>query len=204
MTSRDKASKFVDLATYKRMNKAIKDLKLIGNLANRKNYEFTDDQVKKILKALQKEFDSINRIFKILTVNRRMSSDFNLEGYLSFYGLSVESRCSFSGIGGFCLGFEKNGIKSVWAVENDPVSIATYINNVKHVRILMDGDEPLSIENVSVVKHDLEPVDVLHAGFPCQSFSQAGGRKGFNDPRGRLFFEIIRIVKEFRIESLPY
>ena len=63
MTSRDKASKFVDLAN-KRMNKAIKDLKLIGNLANRKNYEFTDDQVKKILKALQKEFDSIKQNFQ--------------------------------------------------------------------------------------------------------------------------------------------
>lgn len=40
-------------------------------------------------------------------------------------------------------------------------------------------------------------MDVLHAGFPCQSFSQAGERQGFNDPRGRLFFEIIRIIEEF-------
>ena len=63
MASRDKATKFVELAN-KRVNKAIKDLKLIGNLANRKNYEFTDEQVKKIIKALQKEIDSIKQTFR--------------------------------------------------------------------------------------------------------------------------------------------
>jgi FKBP-type peptidyl-prolyl cis-trans isomerase (trigger factor) len=62
MSSRDKAAKFVELAN-KRVNKAIKDLKLIENLANRKNYEFTDEQVKKIIKALQKEIDSIKQSF---------------------------------------------------------------------------------------------------------------------------------------------
>ena len=45
--------------------------------------------------------------------------------------------------------------------------------------------------------HQLEPIDVLHAGFPRQSFSMAGERKGFEDDRGKLFYEIIRIVKEF-------
>ena len=38
---------------------------------------------------------------------------------------------------------------------------------------------------------------MYHAGFPCQSFSIAGNRKGFDDPRGRLFFEIIRLINEF-------
>ena len=37
-------------------------------------------------------------------------------------------------------------------------------------------------------KKGLKPVDVLHTGFPCQSFSQAGERKGFDDPRGEIFF----------------
>ena len=47
-------------------------------------------------------------------------------------------------------------------------------------------------------KKGLKPVDVLHTGFnPCQSFSQAGERKGFDDPRGKFFFEIIRLIKEF-------
>ena len=46
-------------------------------------------------------------------------------------------------------------------------------------------------------------VDLLAAGFPCQSFSQAGDRRGFEDPRGRLFFEIPRILREFALEQQP-
>ena len=104
----------------------------------------------------------------------------------------------FSGIGGFCLGFEQGGIKTAWAVENNPLAVMTYEHNVKHVRIVKTGGEPTSILDVSVKNADLEPVDVLHAGFPCQSFSQAGERKGFDDPRGQLFYEVIRIVEEFK------
>ena len=48
----------------KRVNKAIKALRLIGNLTNRKYYSFDDDQVKKIMKALQKEVDSIKQSFQ--------------------------------------------------------------------------------------------------------------------------------------------
>jgi DNA (cytosine-5)-methyltransferase 1 len=48
-----------------------------------------------------------------------------------------------------------------------------------------------------VIDDDLVPVDVLTAGFPCQPFSKAGVKLGFNDERGRAFFEIIRLVREF-------
>lgn len=104
----------------------------------------------------------------------------------------------FSGIGGFCLGFEQVGIKTAWAVENNPLAVITYERNIKNVRVIKTHGEPSSILDVSVKNANLEPVDVLHAGFPCQSFSQAGDRKGFDDPRGQLFYEIIRIVEEFR------
>ncbi len=103
----------------------------------------------------------------------------------------------FSGIGGFCLGFQEHGIKTVWAVENDPVAVSTYQKNIPGVRIIADENGPASISDVTVAGNRLEPVDVLHAGFPCQSFSAAGERKGFDDPRGKLFYEIIRIVNEF-------
>jgi hypothetical protein len=63
MASRDKATKFTELAN-KRVNRAIKDLRLIGNLANRGNYQFTEEQAKKIIKILQKEVNSIKRSFK--------------------------------------------------------------------------------------------------------------------------------------------
>ncbi|MFQ6757490.1 MAG: DNA (cytosine-5-)-methyltransferase [Deltaproteobacteria bacterium] len=104
----------------------------------------------------------------------------------------------FSGIGGFCLGFEKAGIKTAWAVENDQMAVATYAHNIKGVRIVEHDGKPASVKDLTIKKDDLEPVDILHAGFPCQSFSQAGDRKGFDDPRGQLFYEVIRIVKEFK------
>lgn len=60
--SRDKSEKFVELAN-KRVNKAIKDLKLIANLSNRQNYSYSDVQVKKIIKALQVELDYVKQSF---------------------------------------------------------------------------------------------------------------------------------------------
>lgn len=110
----------------------------------------------------------------------------------------LKAGALFSGIGGFCLGFEKSGIETVWAIENNSQAVATYKHNIKDVRIVENGGAPASITDITVNQYDLEPVDVLHAGFPCQSFSQAGERKGFDDPRGKLFFEIIRIVEEFK------
>lgn len=59
---RDKAAKFVELAN-KRVNRAIKDLKLVANLSNRQNYEFTDEQARKIVKALQQEVELVKQSF---------------------------------------------------------------------------------------------------------------------------------------------
>lgn len=122
--------------------------------------------------------------------------------YLGLVGMSsdvpLKAGALFSGIGGFCLGFEGAGIRTTWAVENDPMSVMTYRHNIKNVRVIEDDGTPASIKDVTVSRFNLEPVDILHAGFPCQSFSQAGERKGFDDPRGQLFYEIIRIVEEFK------
>ncbi len=124
----------------------------------------------------------------------------------------MKAGALFAGIGGFCLGFGQVGIKTIWAVENDQAAVETYTQNLRNVRIVDNGGHPACIKKVSVSKNKLEPVDVLHAGFPCQSFSQAGEKKGFKDDRGQLFFELIRIVKEFKdrkpsvivLENTPY
>lgn len=105
----------------------------------------------------------------------------------------IKCGALFAGIGGFCSGFESAGLASSWAVELDSAAAQTYRLNLPHVRLI-----DRTITDVNVASDDLEPVDVLHAGFPCQSFSQAGERRGFNDPRGRLFFEIIRIIEGFK------
>jgi DNA (cytosine-5)-methyltransferase 1 len=104
----------------------------------------------------------------------------------------------FSGIGGFCLGFRDHKIDTTWAVENDAAAVQTYEENLGRNRVLRNEDGSLrGIEDVRVAELRLPPVDILHAGFPCQSFSVAGERKGFADPRGQLFFQIIRLLHEY-------
>ena len=96
----------------------------------------------------------------------------------------------FAGIGGFCRGFGDQRIKTAWACELDEHACTTYSANFPDVKLLR--------RDVRTLKADqLQPVDVLHAGFPCQSFSQAGNRLGFEDERGKTFFEIIRLLHEW-------
>jgi DNA (cytosine-5)-methyltransferase 1 len=96
----------------------------------------------------------------------------------------------FSGVGGIELGFEKAGFDILWANEIDKNSCKTYRENFSH--ILIEDD----IKNIK--GKDLKPVDVLCGGFPCQPFSIAGYQKGFDDDRGNIFFEIIRLIKELK------
>ena len=97
----------------------------------------------------------------------------------------------FSGIGGIDLGFKQAGFDIVWANERDAAACKTYRLNFGD-SYLQEGD----IRNIQA--KNIPDFDVLTAGFPCQSFSTAGFKKGFRDPRGNLFFEIIRIVEEKR------
>ena len=108
-------------------------------------------------------------------------------------GSGLRAGALFSGIGGFCMGFHRVGVPTAWAIEMDPFAVATYKANFPNVHTLQRD-----VRGISVDDTNLGPVDILHAGFPCQSFSQAGGRRGFHDPRGQLFYEIIRIIQEFR------
>ena len=99
----------------------------------------------------------------------------------------------FSGVGGIELGFQKAGYKIAWANEIDPKACNTYRHNHKH---------KLYEEDIHLLKgKNLESVDVIAGGFPCQAFSVAGYRKGFDDDRGNLFFEIMRLVEE--LEKKP-
>lgn len=63
-SDRDKRAKFLELAN-KRVNRAIKDLALIANLANRKNYDYTEEEAKKVMRALQAEVDHVKHNFTI-------------------------------------------------------------------------------------------------------------------------------------------
>jgi hypothetical protein len=68
--TRDKSAKFVELAN-KRVNKALKDIQLIGNLSNRQNYEYSDEQAKQIIKVLQREVDVLKNCFQSTDIVNR-------------------------------------------------------------------------------------------------------------------------------------
>lgn len=105
---------------------------------------------------------------------------------------SLTAGCLFAGMGGFCGGFKKAGIDTLWANDNDKNAAATFRANYPDVRMIEKD-----VGKLLVKEDDLKPVDILTAGFPCQSFSHAGRKLGFDDERGKLFFRIIDILEKF-------
>ena len=93
----------------------------------------------------------------------------------------------FSGMGGFRLAFEANGCECVFSSDIDEFACKTYELNF--------GEFPKS-DITKVNASDIPDFDILCAGFPCQPFSIAGKRLGFDDTRGTLFFDVARILKE--------
>lgn len=104
----------------------------------------------------------------------------------------------FAGIGGFHLAFESIGAECVFAAENDPHARETYERNFGHrcPGLFTSGQFTGDIRTVDA--ETITDFEVLCAGFPCQAFSIAGKRGGFNDPRGTMFFDIARILKAKR------
>ena len=95
----------------------------------------------------------------------------------------------FAGVGGIDKGFEQAGFKTIYANEVDSYPVKTYELNF-----------PIKVDNRDIREINEEEIpdfNIMLAGFPCQAFSVAGLRKGFDDEKGRgtLFFELVRILK---------
>lgn len=96
----------------------------------------------------------------------------------------------FDGSGGFPLTACLCGITPVWASEVEPYPIAVTRNRFPEMKHL---------GNVSTVNGaDIEPVDIITFGSPCQDMSMAGRRDGLDGKRSSLFYEAVRIIKEMR------
>lgn len=96
----------------------------------------------------------------------------------------------FAGAGGLALGFEQAGIKSLELVEIDKYCCATLKRNRPNWNVIC-GD----IHTIDFSQYR-NKVDIVSGGFPCQAFSYAGKKMGFDDVRGTLFYEFARCVKE--------
>lgn len=110
----------------------------------------------------------------------------------------LTAGCLFSGMGGLASGLAAAGFAIRWANDDDEFACAAFRYRFPNVPVVEDDVRALSVQ-----RHGLAPVDVLAGGFPCQSFSQAGDRRGFDDPRGKLFSEIPRLLAEYEPSCRP-
>lgn len=106
----------------------------------------------------------------------------------------------FAGIGGFHQAFHNLGAECVFVSEWDDNARKTYEANYKNISpdlFKEENRDKLFVGDITKIDpKDIPDFDVLCAGFPCQPFSQAGFKKGFEDTRGTLFFNIAEILKE--------
>lgn len=94
----------------------------------------------------------------------------------------------FAGVGGIDLGFAQNpAFKVLYANEFDEYARKTYAENFPEVKL--DGNDITKVK-----ADDIPDCDIIVGGFPCQTFSIAGLKKGFADMRGTLFFEMLRMI----------
>ena len=96
----------------------------------------------------------------------------------------------FAGAGGMALGLEKAGFDSILLVDNDKDCVATLRKNRPKWNVLHKDIQDVSFRGMRS--------DLVTGGFPCQAFSHAGNKLGFEDTRGTLFYEFARAVKEIK------
>jgi DNA (cytosine-5)-methyltransferase 1 len=115
----------------------------------------------------------------------------------------------FAGIGGFHHAFDAVGAKCVFVSEWDTHARKTYEHNFSKKNPDLFSEKTFVGDITKVDENAIPDFDILTGGFPCQPFSQAGFKKGFEDIRGTLFFDIVRIIdakrpKAFFIENVRH
>lgn len=97
----------------------------------------------------------------------------------------------FAGIGGFRIALEQLGGKCLGYSEIDPEAVKVYQKNF----ISYVNSEEINLGDITQINHLPWQLDLIVGGVPCQPWSIAGKSGGFNDPRGRLWFDVIRIIQ---------
>lgn len=150
-----------------------------GKLKARRNgisgYRFYTEKELEICTQLELYFPEAKEIDNSVTPDR--------------YYTSIEL---FAGAGGLALGLEEAGLNHIMLNEFDHIACETLRNNRPNWNVV-EGD----IHNIDFTQYQGK-IDVVSGGFPCQAFSYAGKKLGFEDARGTLFFEWARAVKEIQ------
>jgi DNA (cytosine-5)-methyltransferase 1 len=147
---------------------------LIKAYRTKNNYRTFD--IKEIKRMHSKQFSDSDDI-KHRVLQNKKKSGFNV----------VEL---FAGAGGTALGFENAGLDHTLLVEWDKHAVATLRKNKPKWNVLE--------QDISSVDFSSYKADIVEGGFPCQSFSYAGKKMGFDDIRGTMFFEFARCIKEIK------
>ncbi|HAT9402017.1 DNA (cytosine-5-)-methyltransferase [Legionella pneumophila serogroup 8] len=149
---------------------------------------------KGLIKAHRNEFG--HRLFQIDELER-LKSKLNGQGNSVGYRIltaDVKSNYKvvelFAGAGGLALGLHNAGLNCELLVEIDKNPVATLRKNNPSWNVIGDDIANVDFKNIKA--------DIVAAGFPCQAFSYAGKRLGFEDIRGTLFFEYARAIKEIQ------
>ena len=141
-----------------------------------------------------KQKDLFVNFNKTLTTNLRLIKSTQPKSTPKFIDL-------FSGIGGFHLAFHNIGADCVFASEWDESARKTYEHNFSGISPKIFESENFAGDITLVDPKAIPDFNILCAGFPCQPFSQAGFKKGFNETRGTLFFNIVNIINEKKPEA---
>lgn len=101
----------------------------------------------------------------------------------------------FAGIGGFHYAFHNVGAECIFSSEWDEYARKTYQHNFEKINPQLFTSGNFVGDITKIDKKKIPDFDILTGGFPCQPFSQAGFKKGFNDTRGTLFYDVADILK---------
>lgn len=135
-----------------------------------------------------------HRLFQISELQRLKSKLFEQNSEHSYKILTSSKKTNFkvvelfAGAGGLALGFHNAGLKCELLVEIDKFPVETLKKNRPTWNAIADDIANVDFTNIKA--------DIVAGGFPCQAFSYAGKKLGFEDTRGTLFFEYARAIKE--------
>lgn len=172
-----------------------KNIKTFAELAMKVG--ITKNQLSLILSDGYNPFKTrVNDLCAVLSVRPDEIMDFvktnNISSLSMLQGDSVTAIELFAGAGGLALGLEQAGISTMEYVEFDKACCETLKANRPDWNVICDD-----IHNVDFTKFSGK-IDIVTGGFPCQAFSYAGKKLGFEDTRGTLFHEFARCVQQVK------